>query len=107
MPNVKNNNTRRQSRLNFRLAPEIKARVAKAATIVGQDLTEFAVSTLSQKADEVLEKHDNVLLGSEDYQFFLDALSAEEKDKPSEKSKKSADKYRRGRRKGTRYELAD
>lgn len=107
MPVVKNKNTSQQSRLNFRLAPEIKARVARAATVVGQDLTEFAVATLSQKADEVLEKHDRVLLGSEDYQFFLDALSAADAGKPSKKSNKAADEYRRGTRKGARYHLAD
>ena len=108
MPVVKNKNTSQQSRLNFRLAPEIKARVARAATVVGQDLTEFAVATLSQKADEVLEKHDRVLLGSEDYQFFLDALSAAaDTGKSSKKSKKAADEYRRGTRKGARYHLAD
>ncbi len=105
---VKNKTTRQQSRLNFRLAPEIKARVARAATVVGQDLTEFAVATLSQKADEVLEKHDRVLLGSEDYQFFLDALgAAEAASEPSEKSSAAADEYRRGTRKGARYHLAD
>ena len=107
MPVVKNKNTSQQSRLNFRLAPEIKARVARAATVVGQDLTEFAVATLSQKADEVLEKHDRVLLGSDDYQFFLDALGATDAGKPSKKSKKAADEYRRGTRKGARYQLAD
>ena len=107
MPVVKNKNTSQQSRLNFRLAPEIKARVARAATVVGQDLTEFAVATLSQKADEVLEKHDRVLLGSDDYQFFLDALSAADAGKPSKKSNKAADEYRRGTRKGARYHLAD
>ena len=107
MPVVKDKNTREQSRLNFRLAPEIKARVARAATIVGQDLTEFAVSTLSQKADEVLERHDNVLLGSKDYQFFLDALGAADAGEPSEKSSSAADEYRRGTRKGARYHLAD
>lgn len=107
MSAVKNKNTREQSRLNFRLAPEIKLRVIRAANILGQDLTEFAVSTLSQKADEVLEKHDNVLLGTAEYQFFLDALSATKLRKPSKKSTKAADKYRRGIRKGARYQLAD
>ncbi len=107
MSDVKNKNGREQSRMNFRLAPEIKVRVARAATIVGQDLTEFAVSTMSQKADEILEKHDNVLLGSEDYQFFLDVLSAEEQSPPSEKSSRAANEYRRGTRKGARYRLAD
>ena len=104
---VKSKSMPENSRLNFRLAPEIKSRVVRAATIVGQDLTEFAVSTLSQKADEVLEKHDNLLLGTAEYQFFLDALSATKTRKPSKKSIKAADKYRQGIRKGARYQLAD
>ena len=104
---VKNKSRAEQSRLNFRLTPEIKSRVVRAATIVGQDLTEFAVSTLSQKADEVLEKHDNLLLGTDDYQFFLDALSVTKARKPSRKSLQAAAKYRQGIRKGVRYQLAD
>ena len=43
---AKNKKIGEQSRLNVRLSPEIKARVAKAATIIGQDLTEFAAATL-------------------------------------------------------------
>lgn len=104
---VKNKTVSEQSRLNFRLSPEIKARVAKAATIVGQDLTEFAITTLNQRAVEILEKHDHLLLGSEDYQFFLNALDETEPAEPSRKSQEIADKYRRGIRKGVRYNLAD
>lgn len=107
MPVVKNNNAREQSRLNFRLSPEVKARVARAATITGQDLTEFAVSTLIQKADEVIEKHGSLLLESEDYQFFLASLSESETAEPSNKSVQAAEKYRRGLRKGVKYRLAD
>jgi uncharacterized protein (DUF1778 family) len=104
---VKNKSRVEQSRLNFRLTPEIKSRVVRAATVVGQDLTEFAVATLSQRADEVLEKHDNLLLGTADYQFFLDALSVTKTPKASKKSMKAADNYRQGIRKGARYHLAD
>lgn len=107
METVKKNSAREQSRLNVRLAPEIKERIVRAATIYGQDLTEFAVSTLIEKADEIIEKHDNVLLGSEDYQFFLDALEDNETAAPSEKSRKTAEKYRRGHRKGVKHYLAD
>lgn len=99
-------NVREQSRLNFRLAPEIKQRVARAAALTGQDLTEFAVAALSEKADQIIERHDQMLLGSEDYEFFLNSLE-EKTAKPSEKSHKSAEHYRRGMRKGVRYELAD
>ena len=104
---VKNKTVSEQSRLNFRLSPEIKARVAKAASLIGQDLTEFAIATLNQRAIEILEKHDSILLESEDYRFFLDALGETEPAEPSRKSQEIADKYRRGIRKGVRYNLAD
>ena len=81
--------------------------MARAAALNGQDLTEFAVATLSEKADEIIERHDGLLLGSEDYNFFLNALEEERPLKPSTRSRKAADIYRRGTRKGVRYELAD
>ena len=101
-----NKKIREQCRMNFRLAPEIKQRVARAAALTGQDLTEFAVAALSEKADEIIERHDHLLLGSEDYNFFLNALD-EQPLKPSERSLKTAANYRRGTRKGVRYNLAD
>lgn len=104
---TQNKRIREQSRMNFRLAPEIKQRVAKAASLAGQDLTEFAVAALSEKADEVIERHDQLLLGSEDYNFFLNALEEKQPPKPSERSLKAAANYRRGTRKGVRYNLAD
>lgn len=107
MEAVKNKSSRQQSRLNFRLAPEVKEKIARAASIYGQDLTEFAVSTLIQKAEEILEKHDRLLLGSEDYQFFLDALNETETGEPSEKSRQTAEIYRRGIRQGVKHHLAD
>ncbi len=96
-----------QSRLNFRLASEIKERVAKAATIIGQDLTEFAIATLNQRAVEIIEKHDSMILESDDYCFFLNSLEEPETPEPSSKSQEIAEKYRRGLRKGVRYQLAD
>jgi uncharacterized protein (DUF1778 family) len=96
-----------QSRMNFRLASEIKERVAKAATIIGQDLTEFAIATLNQRAVEIIEKHDSMILESDDYRFFLNSLEESETLEPSNKSQEVAEKYRRGLRKGVRYQLAD
>ena len=96
-----------QSRMNFRLSPEIKERVARAAALTGRDLTEFAVTALNEKAEEVIERHDHLLLGSEDYHFFLDALSAADVSGPSEYSIRAVEHYRSGKRKGVRYHLAD
>jgi uncharacterized protein (DUF1778 family) len=101
------NNNARQSRLNFRLAPNVKERVARAAALSGQDLTEFAVATLSEKADLVIERHDNLLLGSDEHDFFLKALSESGIAEPSERSRAAAEKYRQGIRKGVRHNLAD
>lgn len=96
-----------QSRLNVRLAPAVKERVAKAAALSGQDLTEFTVTALSEKANAVIEEHDNLLLSSEDHSFFLDALSDNSITEPSKRSLDAAEKYRQGTRKGVKYVLAD
>ena len=93
-----------KDRMHFRLDPKIKARVARAAAITGQGLTDFAVSTLSEKADQILARHDTILLTSVEYSFFLNALDDDRK--PSKRARAAAKRYRRGRRKGVRYQVA-
>ncbi|MEK6284998.1 MAG: DUF1778 domain-containing protein [Acidobacteriota bacterium] len=95
--------TSEKDRMHFRLDPKIKARVVRAAAITGQGLTDFAVSTLSEKADQILERHDAIVLTSEDYNFFLRALADDKQ--PSKRSRTSAERYRTGRRKGVRYHV--
>lgn len=97
--------TQNKDRMNFRLHPEIKERVARAAAITGQELTDFAVSALSERADEVLGRHESLLLTSEDYEYFLGAL--DEDRETSGRSRAAAERYRRGRREGVKYRLAD
>ena len=102
---VKNVRTPDKDRMHFRLAPEIKERVVRAAAITGQGLTDFAVSALKEVADEILERHDSVLLNRKDYHFFLKSL--DDHRKPSRRSRLAAARYRRGRRKGVRYRLVN
>jgi uncharacterized protein (DUF1778 family) len=97
--------TANKDRMNFRLDPDIKARVTRAAAISGQGLTDFAVSALSERADEILERHDSLLLNAKDYDFFLKSLDNSRK--PSQRSQAAAARYRRGRRKGVTYRFAD
>src|SRR5256885_8467332 len=59
--------TSSKDRMHFRLAPEIKDRVTRAAAIAGQGLTDFAVSALSERANEILERHESVLLNRKEY----------------------------------------
>jgi len=101
---AKKTQTSEKDRMHLRLDPKIKARVARAAAITGQGLTDFAVSTLSEKADQILARHDTVLLTSDEYSFFLNALA--EDLKPSKRSRAAAKRYRRGHCNGVRYHVA-
>ena len=83
-----------KSRLNIRISPEIKDRVARAAHILGQDLTEFTSSTLSRHADEILDNHEQILLSESDYNFFLAELE-KPATKPSDYARKAMEDYRR------------
>lgn len=103
--NKQKNQTLEVNRMNFRLSPEIKAKIVRAAAITGQQLTDFAVSTLNEKANEILEQHNNIVLKSEDYEFFLASLSEEKE--PSLNSLKAASRYRQGQRKGVKHHIAD
>jgi uncharacterized protein (DUF1778 family) len=89
--------------LNFRLDPEIKARVVRAAAITGQEVTDFTVATLNEKASEILACHDSLTLDGDDYQFFLNALA--DNRKPSKRSRDAARRYRQGQRKGVTYHV--
>jgi uncharacterized protein (DUF1778 family) len=80
--------TSEKDRMHFRLDPKIKARVARAGAITGQGLTDFAVSILSKKADQILARHDTILLTSNEYSFFLKALDDDRK--PSNRSRSAA-----------------
>lgn len=101
--NTKKVRTENKDRLNFRLDPEIKARVVRAAAVTGQEVTDFAVATLNEKASEILARHDSLTLSGDDYSFFLNALA--DNRKPSKQSRDAARRYRQGRRKGVRYHL--
>ena len=96
-----------QSRLNVRLSPEIKARITQAANILGQDLTEFASTTLNERADDVIAKNEAFILSAKDRQAFFDILSGDLDWEPSEKSRKLAIEYKKGTKNGQTYEFAD
>jgi uncharacterized protein (DUF1778 family) len=61
-------------RLAFRMKPALKERIEEAATLLGLNLTDFVLSTLSERASEVLERHRNITLSDRDRDRFLEAL---------------------------------
>lgn len=95
-----------KSRLNVRLAPDLKARIRRAATVLGQDLTEFAVSTLDERAKEVLEEHESMILSESERRAFMDILAGDPPS-PTKRALEVAKKYKSGKKKGVVYEFAD
>ena len=61
----------KDARLDFRLRPDSKDRIEKAANISGKSLTDFAVSTLLDTADEILERYHVAKLSNRDRDMFL------------------------------------
>jgi uncharacterized protein (DUF1778 family) len=93
--------SRTKARLNVRVDPRIKERVVRAAALTGQGMTDFVVSVISARAEEIIEHHSITLLNGEDYEFFLSALSEDRK--ASRRSLAAAKRYRQGHREGVKY----
>lgn len=70
------------ARLNFRLPPEAKEKIERAAVASGLSVTDFAVHALVNTADEVLERHHTHQLSKRDRDIFLALLDAD--DEPNE-----------------------
>lgn len=62
-------------RLAFRMKPELKDRIEEAAALLGLNLTDFVLATLSERASEVVERHRNITLSDRDRDRFLKALN--------------------------------
>lgn len=74
MPSIE---THSVARLNFRLSPEEKEKIERAAIASGMTVTDFAVHTLINAADETLERNHTRKLSDRDRDIFLDLLDAE------------------------------
>lgn len=64
-------------RLDVRLVPADKELVEKAAAVQGQSVSAFTVSTLREKAQEVLSKAQATQLTRRDMELFSKILDAE------------------------------
>lgn len=66
--------TEAEARLNCRLSGEAKSLIEKAASLSNQTVTDFAVSTLLARAEEIVERHHNIRLSAEASARFLALL---------------------------------
>lgn len=65
------NTIRQVARFNFRLPAEIKERIERAAVASGLTVTDFAINSLANVADEVLARQTSRTLSKRDSEIFL------------------------------------
>ena len=85
--------TKNDARVDFRLTSQAKAVIEEAAAFTGQSLSDFAVSTLLEKATEVLNAKRIRSLSERDAQIFLDVLDSEQP--PNKSLRKAAAGYKK------------
>lgn len=64
----------KEKRLEARVTSEQKNMFQRAAAIKGQSLTEFVITTLQERASQVVKEHDIIVLSDKDREVFFDAL---------------------------------
>jgi len=65
------------AQINFQLPNEVKEVVERAAIVSGQSLQDFAVQTLVERANEVLEHQRVRTLSERDRDLFLALLDSD------------------------------
>jgi len=89
----KTSKPKNDDRLDFRLNSEAKRVIEQAAALSGQTVKQFAVSTLVQSAEEVLERRRTIHLSNRDRDLFLALLDSDEG--PNEALRGAAERFKR------------
>ncbi|MGA2252890.1 DUF1778 domain-containing protein [Terracidiphilus sp.] len=64
----------RLQRLGFRLDPETKRQVERAAALERRSVTDFCLSALTQASQQTIAQHESLLLSERDRKIFFDTL---------------------------------
>ena len=83
------------ARLHFRVSPELKEKLEKAALLRGQTLTSFSESVLLEQAEAVLAAAERINLSEQDFIQFCSAL--DNPGEPSSKLIKAVGRYKQHR----------
>ena len=82
------------ARINVRLQSELKATIEEAASVLGQTVSEFTISTAVREARQVLQDAQTTRLSNRDRDAFLAAMDASDL-KPNEALKAAARRYKK------------
>ncbi len=68
------NDSKRNQRIALRTTRAVKRAIERAAALNGQSLTDFVVTKAYESALETLDRHERMVLRSEDRDAFVEAL---------------------------------
>lgn len=64
----------KEARLDFRLAPEAKARIERAAKLTSESVSAFVVQAAISAADDILAREDVTVMPAEQFDALMAAL---------------------------------
>ncbi|MCV5779253.1 DUF1778 domain-containing protein, partial [Escherichia coli] len=65
----------KKQRIDLRLTDDDKSIIEEAAAMSNQSITQFMVSSASERAVKVIEQHRRLLLSEESWNLVMDAIS--------------------------------
>lgn len=86
--------TTNSARIDFRLTPEHKDLIERAASVLGQSVSDFATTTLLSRARQAVEESSMTKLSRRDSTRFLKML--DDDSPPNAALRKAAKRYARG-----------
>lgn len=78
----------KKQRIDLRLSNDDKSMIEEAAAMTNQTITQFMVSSASERAAEIIEQHRRLVLSEESWNLVMDALS--QPPEPNEKLQRAA-----------------
>lgn len=78
----------KKQRIDLRLNEDDKNMIEEAAAMTNQSISQFMVSTASERAAEVINQHRRLILNEESWDLVMDAIS--NPSLPNDRLKRSA-----------------
>ncbi|EAR4894941.1 DUF1778 domain-containing protein [Salmonella enterica] len=82
----------KKQRIDLRLNEDDKQMIEEAAAMTNQSISQFMVSTASERAAEVIDQHRRLLLNEESWKLVMDAIT--NSPAPNDRLKRAANRLR-------------
>ncbi|EAT8962650.1 DUF1778 domain-containing protein [Salmonella enterica] len=82
----------KNQRIDLRLNEDDKHMIEEAAAMTNQSISQFMVSTASERAAEVIDQHRRLLLNEESWNLVMDAIT--NPPAPNDRLKRAANRLR-------------